>query len=56
MAIGEDIDRERAKLIKVTFGNKLAKKVTQDVLFPILDSLEKQYPLILETGGRRICA
>ena len=52
MAIGEDIDRERAKLIKVTFGNKLAKKVTQDVLFPILDNLEKQYPLILETVGQ----
>jgi hypothetical protein len=52
MSIGQDIEEERARLIKVTFGNKLAQKVTEDVLFPILNSLEEQYPYILDNVGK----
>lgn len=52
MTIADDINKERAKLIKVTFGNKLAQKVTTDILMPILDNLEAQYPYILDTVGK----
>lgn len=52
MAIMSDIANERAKLVKATFKSKLGKRITSDILFPILDNLEKSIPIIMEENAK----
>jgi hypothetical protein len=40
--------RERVKLIKVVHRNKLGKKISDEILMPILNQLEEDYSIILE--------
>lgn len=51
MTIHDDIASEKAKLAKVVMKNKLGKLITSDVLFPVLDQLDKQVPNILHEAG-----
>lgn len=45
--IYNNIKNERVKLVKATFGSKLGKNITDNILMPILDELEEVVPLIL---------
>jgi hypothetical protein len=51
MTIHDDIASERAKLAKVVMNNKLGKLITSDILYPVLDTLDKQIPNILYEAG-----
>ena len=52
MSIVKDIHNEKAKLVKATFANKLGKKITSDILMPILNQLEQDVPIIMENAAQ----
>lgn len=52
MAIVEELRQEKLKLVKVVQGNKLGKKITSQILNPILDALADGIPGILDKAGR----
>ena len=54
MPIISDIKRERAKLVTIVGKSKLGKKITDDILFPILDSLNDSVLEILDKVGKEI--
>ena len=54
MPIISDIKRERANLVSIVNRSKLARRVTDDILFPILDALENSAFGILEEVGKKI--
>lgn len=54
MSIFKDIKRERVKLVRATFKSKLARRISQDILKPIFDEIEKEAEIILNEAGQRI--
>ena len=54
MPIISDIKREKANLVSIINKSKLARRVTDDILFPILDALENSAFGILEEVGKKI--
>lgn len=42
-----DITEQKVRLVKATFNSKLGKKISDEILMPILDQLEENIPTIL---------
>jgi hypothetical protein len=54
MAFKDDIVSERVKIVRCVFKSKLGKKISNEILNPILDALEKGYPDMLDNVGREV--
>jgi hypothetical protein len=54
MGFTEDLAHEKAKLVQVVQGNKLARAITSNILEPILSAIEEMVPHILESAGQMV--
>lgn len=52
MSIIKDIHSEKAKLVKCVYRSKLGQKINDNILFPILDKLEVDIPIIMDQMGQ----
>jgi HK97 gp10 family phage protein len=51
MAIIQDIREQKVRLVKATFYSKIGRRITNEILIPILDQLEKDVPIVLEEAA-----
>jgi hypothetical protein len=50
----DDIHQEKVKLVRATFGSKLGKKISDEILMPILNQLDEDTLWIMEQSGSKI--